>query len=191
MPCPSPALDYRPTPQFVAILAFFVAPLFYVVGSLVIGLFWLIASVIRMMFDDLLYRIYTDVSPAIIAEEGVTRMSSFPPSGEEESEESEVLASESEETIDLEDACKRQTFLPELPNEQTISDHPHEDRVIGTEGRLGPYVLEVFNPSELMSRLRPLNLRVLIVSFVLCLAAVSTISFLMECFGMVNFLLLL
>lgn len=44
-----------------------------------------------MMFDDLLYRIYTDVSPAIIAEEGVTRMSSFPPSGEEESEEVNLL----------------------------------------------------------------------------------------------------
>uniref|UniRef100_A0A915BD47 Uncharacterized protein n=1 Tax=Parascaris univalens TaxID=6257 RepID=A0A915BD47_PARUN len=128
MPCPSPALDYRPTPQFVAILAFFVAPLFYIVGSLVIGLFWLIASVVRMMFDGLLYRIYIDVSPLTIAEEGVTRISSFPPSGEEESEESEVLASESEEIVDIEDVCKRQTFLPELPIEQTISYHPHEDQ---------------------------------------------------------------
>ncbi|VDK17353.1 unnamed protein product [Anisakis simplex] len=60
MPCPSAAVEYSPTPQLIAIFIFLVAPIFYLIGCLLIGLIRLLASLVKMIVSKFFAMLYSD-----------------------------------------------------------------------------------------------------------------------------------
>ncbi|KHN75098.1 hypothetical protein Tcan_16264 [Toxocara canis] len=107
MPCPSLALEYRPTPQLMAILVFMVAPLSYLVGRLVLSMFWLLARVMRMMFYQVVNCLYVDITGSTFLEEDTSpsKAPSSPSTSTDEgecqqSDENGELASDKEDAVD-------------------------------------------------------------------------------------------